>query len=261
MPLSKPNGIIQPMSMPAEKPRRYTLDEYFKIARDSEVKLEYIDGEIVAMAGGTYNHSLITTNTIIALGNRLKGKQCRVLESNLRVGIKRSRYTYPDIPVVCGAPQFDPRDSETIVNPRVLIEVLSPSTERSDRGEKVNRYRLPDAPRNARDRLIDKAIDLFYRHGFNAIGLDRIIDEVGVTKTTFYKYFQSKDDLMVAAVRKRDEWEGKAWGRAVRQAAGDDPRAQLLAFFDVMDIWFNAPDFRGCMFLNTAAEFPNPHDP
>src|SRR5947207_6225466 len=120
---------------------------------------------------------------------------------------------------------------------------------------------ITDAPRNARDRLIDKAIDLFYRHGFNAIGLDRIIDEVGVTKTTFYKYFQSKDDLMVAAVRKRDEWEGKAWGRAVRQAAGDDPRAQLLAIYDVMDTWFNAPDFRGCLFLNTAAEFPNPHDP
>jgi AcrR family transcriptional regulator len=119
----------------------------------------------------------------------------------------------------------------------------------------------PDAARNARDRLIDKAIDLFYRHGFNAIGLDRIIDEVGVTKTTFYKYFHSKDDLMVAAVRKRDEWEMKAWLRAVREGAGDDPRAQLLAFFDVMDVWFNAPDFRGCMFINTAAEFPNPHDP
>jgi hypothetical protein len=66
---------------------------------------------------------------------------------------------------------------------------------------------------------------------------------------------------MVSAVRKRDEWEGKAWSRAVRQAAGDDPRAQLLAIFDVMDTWFNAPDFRGCLFLNTAAEFPNPHDP
>ena len=128
--------------MPVEKPRRYTLDEYFKIARDSEVKLEYIDGEIVAMAGGTYNHSLIAANFIGALSPRLKGKPCRVLESNLRVGIRRSRYTYPDIPVVCGSPQFDPRDSETIVNPRVLIEVLSPSTERSDRGEKFNRYQM-----------------------------------------------------------------------------------------------------------------------
>jgi Uma2 family endonuclease len=131
------------MSMPAEKPRRYTIEDYFRIARDSTERLEYIDGEIVAMAGGTYNHSLIVANFGGELRNKLKGKPCRALESNLRVGIVRAgRYTYPDIPVVCGPPQFDPRDAETIVNPRVLIEVLSPSTERSDRGEKFNRYRL-----------------------------------------------------------------------------------------------------------------------
>jgi AcrR family transcriptional regulator len=82
-----------------------------------------------------------------------------------------------------------------------------------------------------------------------------------VTKTTFYKHFESKDDLMVAAVERRDEWESQAWGRAVRKLAGDDPAAQLLAMLDVMDVWFNDPDFRGCLFTNTAMEFPNPHDP
>ncbi len=116
-------------------------------------------------------------------------------------------------------------------------------------------------PRNARDRLVDKAIDLFYTYGFNAVGIDRILTEAGVTKTTFYKYFESKDDLLVAAVKRRDRWELKAWRRAVRRMAGPDPRAQLLGFFDVLDEWFNAPDFQGCMFLNAAAEFPNPHDP
>ena len=121
---------------------------------------------------------------------------------------------------------------------------------------------VPRTPKNARDRLIETAIDLFYTHGFNAVGLDQIIDAVGVTKTTFYKYFESKDALMVEAVRHRDEWEAAAWARAVRSAAGtDEPRAQLLALFDVLDTWFNAPDFKGCMFINTAAEFPNPHDP
>ena len=120
---------------------------------------------------------------------------------------------------------------------------------------------VPPAPRNGRERLVDAAIDLFYTHGFNAVGLDQILAVVGVTKTTFYKHFESKDDLMVEAVRKRDRWETEAWGRASRKAAGDDPRAQLLAVFDVLDEWFNAPDFRGCMFINTAAEFPNPHDP
>lgn len=120
---------------------------------------------------------------------------------------------------------------------------------------------VPVEPRNARDKLLLKAIDLFYRHGFNAVGLDRIIDEVGVTKTTFYKYFKSKDDLMVAAVRQRDEWERDAWARAVKQVGGDDPRGQLLAFFDVLHIWFNDPTFGGCLFINAAAEFPNKNDP
>jgi AcrR family transcriptional regulator len=120
---------------------------------------------------------------------------------------------------------------------------------------------LPDPPKTGRERLVAAAVELFYRRGFGAVGIDQVIAEAGVTKSTFYKHFQSKDDLMVAAVRRRDEWESQAWQRAVREIAGDDPAAQLLATFDVMDVWFNDPDFRGCMFLNTAAEFPNPHDP
>jgi hypothetical protein len=66
---------------------------------------------------------------------------------------------------------------------------------------------------------------------------------------------------MIAAVQRRDQWESQAWARAVRELAGDDPARQLLAMLDVMDVWFNDPDFHGCMFLNTAIEFPNPHDP
>jgi AcrR family transcriptional regulator len=120
---------------------------------------------------------------------------------------------------------------------------------------------LPDPPQTGRERLVAAAVELFYRRGFGAVGIDQVIAEAGVTKSTFYKHFQSKDDLMVAAVRRRDEWESQAWQRAVREIGGDDPAAQLLATFDVMDVWFNDPDFRGCMFLNTAAEFPNPHDP
>jgi len=117
------------------------------------------------------------------------------------------------------------------------------------------------APRNARDRIVQTAIDLFYAHGFVAVGLDRILDEVGVTKTTFYKHFESKDALVLTAVRERDAWERQAWDRAVHALAGDDARAQLLAMFDVLDAWFNDPEFHGCMFINAAAEFPNPNDP
>jgi AcrR family transcriptional regulator len=120
---------------------------------------------------------------------------------------------------------------------------------------------LPAPPRTGRERLIAAAVELFYRRGFGAVGIDQVIASAGVTKTTFYKHFESKDDLMVAAVQRRDEWESQAWDRAVRKLAGDDPVKQLRAMLDVMDLWFNDPDFSGCMFLNTAIEFPNPHDP
>jgi AcrR family transcriptional regulator len=120
---------------------------------------------------------------------------------------------------------------------------------------------VPDVPKSGRGRLVAAAIELFYRHGFGAVGIDQIIAKAGVTKSTFYKHFESKDDLMVAAVQRRDEWESRAWGRAVRAIAGDDPAKQLLAMLDVMDVWFNDPDFLGCMFLNTAVEIPNKHDP
>lgn len=118
-----------------------------------------------------------------------------------------------------------------------------------------------EPPRNTRERLLDTAIDLFYYHGFHAIGLDRILAEVGVTKTTFYKHFESKDDLLVAAIERRHVWESEAWSRAVIARVGDDPQKQLIALFDVFDDWFNAPDYGGCIFINAAAEFPDPRDP
>src|SRR5436190_12747199 len=90
-------------------------------------------------------------------------------------------------------------------------------------------FGLPEPPKTGRERLVAAAVELFYRHGFGAIGIDRIIAAAGVTKTTFYKHFQGKDDLMVAAVQRRDEWESTAWDRAVRKLAGDppDPAKQL----------------------------------
>lgn len=128
-------------------------------------------------------------------------------------------------------------------------------------GRVAELFGLPDPPTSGKGRLVAVAIELFYTHGFQAVGIDRILREAGVTKTTFYKHFESKDALMVEAVRQRDDWEMEAWSRAVSRFVGDDPRAQLLGYFDVLDLWFNDPDFQGCLFLNTACEFPNPHDP
>ena len=120
---------------------------------------------------------------------------------------------------------------------------------------------VPPLARSGRQRLIASAIELFYRHGFGAVGIDQVIADAGVTKTTFYKHFESREELIVAAVRQRDEWETAAWLRAVRARGGGDPGDRMLAWVDLLDEWFNAPDYAGCMFVNAAAEFPNPHDP
>lgn len=118
-----------------------------------------------------------------------------------------------------------------------------------------------EIPKVGRGRLVATAVELFYRKGFNAVGIDEILADAGVTKTTFYKHFQSKAELMVAAIEMRDEWETRAWLEGARKLAGDEARAQLLALFDILDVWFNDEDFGGCMFLNAASEFPNPNDP
>jgi len=118
-----------------------------------------------------------------------------------------------------------------------------------------------EVPAVGRDRLVATAVELCYRHGFNAVGVDQILAQAGVTKTTFYKHYESKDELIVAAIQMRDQWETQAWMRAVEKLAGDDPAEKLLAVFDVLDTWFNDPSFGGCIFLNAAAEYPNPNDP
>ena len=135
------------MGLPVEKPR-YTVTDYLQLERSAQERHEYRDGEILLMAGGTADHSLILVNVIGELRNRLKGKPCRAYESNLRIRIPRTvLYTYPDISVICGPRQSDPTDpsGETMTNPRLIVEVLSPSTEAYDRGEKFDRYRKLDS--------------------------------------------------------------------------------------------------------------------
>ena len=120
---------------------------------------------------------------------------------------------------------------------------------------------LPPQPTTGKARLIASGLELFYRYGFQAVGIDQVIELAGVTKTTFYNHFESRDDFFVACVLQRDEWESKAWMRAIQKIAGEDPREQLIAFFYVLDRWFNDPEYRGCIFVNVAAEFTDPRHP
>jgi len=133
----------------------------------------------------------------------------------------------------------------------------------NDQAERTARQLLSqaDEAKGTREKLIDSAINLFYQHGVHAVALEQILKEVGVTKTTFYKYFESKDDLVYAALQRRDAWEMEWFHNAIRAAEQDDPRCMLLAVFDVLNEWFTDPKFGGMQFINATAEFPNVSDP
>lgn len=132
------------MSVAAREDRRYSLAQYLELENAASEKHEYRDGELLDMAGASYNHGLITVNLIHHLVNLLDGKPCRALNSDVRVRVARMAFfAYPDASVVCGEPQFDPDDrmGQSLLNPRAIIEVISPSTEAYDRGDKFTRYR------------------------------------------------------------------------------------------------------------------------
>ena len=111
-----------------------------------------------------------------------------------------------------------------------------------------------------RDHLVDTALQLFQRHGYHATGIDRILAEAGVAKMTLYNHFKSKDELILAALRRRDEQFRNAFMRNVERRA-KAPRARLLACFDVLAEWFAESGFSGCSFINAAGEFAAPDDP
>lgn len=121
---------------------RYTYREYLALERGANVRHEFFDGEIYAMAGGTREHAAICANLMIALGAQLRGRGCQVHSSDLRVRVLESGLaTYPDVTVICSRAEADPEDRNTITNPILLVEVLSPSTAAYDRGEKLAHYR------------------------------------------------------------------------------------------------------------------------
>ncbi len=111
-----------------------------------------------------------------------------------------------------------------------------------------------------RDHLVDTALRLFYRDGFHATGIDKILAESGVAKMTLYKHFKSKDELILAAVRRRDE-QIRNWLMRAAERRARAPRDRLLALFDALEEWFRSDDFSGCMFINASAEFGRCDDP
>lgn len=165
----------------------YTPEEYLALERHAEFKSEYIDGEIVAMTGATIRHNAIAGSFLVALYTRLRGGPCRVSGSDLRVQIAGGRrYVYPDLLAYCGDPKTSDASLDTLTNPVLIVEVLSPSTEAYDRGEKFAYYRSIESLQEyvlvAQDRAM---VERFVRHGdlwvFSAFsGLDAEVELTSV---------------------------------------------------------------------------------
>jgi len=123
-----------------------TPEEYIAVERKATLKSEYLSGEIVAMSGASNEHNLITMNTANGLYNQVTERGCRVYGSDMRVGISAGvSYFYPDVTIVCDEPRFEDDVFDTLINPRVVIEVLSDSTANYDRGEKFASYQKLDS--------------------------------------------------------------------------------------------------------------------
>lgn len=128
--------------MVANEKKRWTVEEYLVFERASQERHEFLDGEIFMMAGASRQHNLIGTNTVRTLGNQLRNQPCEIYTNDMRVKISPTGlYTYPDVVIVCGEPQFEDSEIDTLLNPTLIIEVLSPSTKDYDRGEKFQHYR------------------------------------------------------------------------------------------------------------------------
>lgn len=130
------------MSVSAKPPKSYlSAEEYLAIERSSDFRSEYIDGEMLKTLEGSWEHSLISGNALAELKQQLRGGPCKVHASDLRVQAPDGLRTYPDVVVVCGEPAFADEHRDMVTNPKLIIEVLSPSTESYDRGRKFESYR------------------------------------------------------------------------------------------------------------------------
>jgi len=161
---------------------RYTAEEYLTLERSASCKSEFHDGQIYAMTGASRRHNLITVNIARELSVQLKKRPCEAYINDMRVKAAEARsYHYPDIVVVCGTPQFEDAHVDTLLNPTLLIEVLSPSTEAYDRGGKFAHYRkIPTLREYLLVTQDQPSIERYQRQGdvwilSEAVGLDAAV--------------------------------------------------------------------------------------
>ena len=164
------------------KPRKLTVEEYFAIEAKAERKSEFFNGEMFLMAGASREHNILTRNLTAELHNRLRGGPCQVFVADQRVKVDRSGlYTYPDLLIVCGTPEYAPENRDTLTNPKVVIEVLSDSTEKYDRTTKFRKYK--QLPSLAEYVLVSQDEPLVERYARLPDGTWALSDFVGLDAT------------------------------------------------------------------------------
>jgi len=173
--------------MSSPNPVLLTPGEYLDLERRSEIRSEYVAGRMFAMSGASRRHVLITSNLVRELSGQMRGRACEAYVSDMRVKVSPTgMYTYPDIVAVCGEARFEDEHIDTLLNPTVIVEVLSESTEAYDRGEKFAHYRRLDTLREfvlvAQDKI---RIEHFRREGEEWIlsevsGLDATLHLVSI---------------------------------------------------------------------------------
>lgn len=183
--------------------RHYTLEDYLGVEEMSGVRHELVDGQIFAMAGGTPEHAALAASAVVLLGSKLRGKPCRPYSGDLRIRVLATGLaTYPDAAVICGEPARDPSSVTHVTNPTVVIEVLSPSTEAYDRGEKREHYQQIEALReyvlvSQHQRRVEvfRRVDSGWTHDVYEAGSTIDLASLGISLSTDELY----DDAGVAA--------------------------------------------------------------
>jgi Uma2 family endonuclease len=127
--------------------KNYSVEDYLRMERNSSTKHEFIDGRILSSAGSSRQHNLIGTNTTVAVGSRIRGHKCELYVNDMRVQLSPNRFSYPDVIVVSGEPKFADSETDVLLNPTVVVEVISRGSSSYDRTVKLESYLAMDSVR------------------------------------------------------------------------------------------------------------------
>ena len=182
---------------PVPKYNYISPDEYLAMERASEEKHEYYDGYVVAMSGARLKHNQVAANLMIDIGGFLKDKKCQVLSSDMRVATpNRDAYMYPDATIVCGEPKLEDEIFDTLLNPSVVFEIWSPSTEKNDKGYKLIHYKnIPSLKEYIMIDTVKRFIQLMRKEENGAWRFEEVTDESGELYIKTITFSISFDDI------------------------------------------------------------------